>query len=108
MENKFEHSGGIPVGCNTGAHLFDEQEGHQKIEKDGELTKLSLFCLRCQKWFAISAPLEINHMIDQLAGQPVQENQNVYTPTHTVPKFNLQETTVQSDERSEMLKRLLG
>lgn len=105
MENQFDHAGSIPVGCSTGAHLWDEQEGHIGIESDGDLTKLKLKCLRCGRQFDVSAPLDVNRFI-KTDNQPVVKIQP--PAIYRTPPEEVQTSGVRSEEGSELLKRLLG
>lgn len=106
MENQFDYAGGVPVGCNTGAHLIDEQIGHIGIEKDGDLTKLKVRCLRCNRQIDISAPLELNQFIKSDNQPPVT---NMQPPAiYRTPTPEVQTQGVAPMEGSDILKRLLG
>lgn len=99
--NQFDYVGGNPVGCSTGAHLWDEQEGHIGVEQDGDLTKLKLRCLRCGRQFDISAPLEINRFIK--SGNNIQPPSTYRTAP---PEMRVQER--KQIEDSDILTRILG
>ena len=98
--NTFEHAGQIVVGCTGGQHLWDEEEGHSTVEKDSDLTKIKLKCLRCEKQFDITAPFGFNRFIrdSQPERKPIVEK----TITNDDQQQPLEET-----EMSPMLKRLL-
>lgn len=98
--NKFEHSGQITEGCQSGQHLWDETEGHIGIEKDGDMTKIKIRCLVCGKQFDISAPLGLNEYIDQ------QNNHQHSTGVNRQYAPNIRAND--DVEQSDILKRILG
>ena len=97
--NKFEHAGQATEGCQSGQHVWDEAEGHSTVETDGDLTKIKLRCLMCQKQFDISAPLGLNDFIGK---QPVHT-------TQFSPQIQRAEPlTTNEIGQSDILKRILG
>lgn len=108
-ENKFERAGSISYGCATGAHLWDEDMGHSTVERDGNLTKLKIRCLRCGVQFDISAPLELNDMIGKTTAAPQQRPSQPVVSTPQ-PQYQPQPVTrpAGNDDRPDIIRRLLG
>ena len=103
-ENKFEHSGQIPIGCNSGDHLWDEREGKIGIEADGDLTKIKTRCIRCGQQFDMSVPLDLNQFIEGSSVAP-QPQRNYSMPTQQTQQIQHNE---EDTDRSDILRRLLG
>jgi hypothetical protein len=107
-ENKFEHSGQIPIGCNSGDHLWDDREGKLGIEADGDLTKIKAKCIRCGQQFDMSVPLDLNQFLPQTSA-PVQPNRV------TIERFSVEPRPIRQTQedkdivgQSDILRRLLG
>lgn len=104
-DNIFEHGESIPQGCMNNQHLWDEEMGHSTVEKDGNLTKLKLRCVRCGIQYDISAPLELNDFIGK------SSQQQINTQPQPVPQQQTIVTSPQpgeNDDRPDIIKRLLG
>ena len=98
--NKFEHAGQTTEGCQSGQHVWDEAEGHSTVEADGDLTKIKLRCLMCQKQFDISAPLGLNEFIGK--------QQNITTPPINYGGGASGAGGMNANVESDILKRILG
>jgi len=99
--NKIEHIGANAEGCDTGAHLYDNEP---EISASGDDTMLSVTCSRCHTKFNITSPLNLNDLINTENRGPVQARQE----TENNVRLIIEKAEKEKDSGADVLKLLFG